>query len=258
MLVLLSPAKNLSFDTPVPDIEVSQPAFLKEACALVAAARALSRADLKRLMNISDKLADLNHRRFQAFSTPFTLDNARPAVLTFSGDVYQGLKAATFSRDDLTWAQHHLRILSGLYGLLRPLDLIQPYRLEMGRKLKTDRADDLYGFWGERLTRAVNRAAREADTDIIVNLASKEYFAALQADTLKGRLVTPHFREIRDGKPKFLSFSAKKARGLMARYIITNRLTQADDLKAFDREGYRYSEELSQGDDWVFTRHATA
>ena len=252
MLILISPAKNLNFDPLERELEVTQPAFLKETRALAKTAKSLSKSQLKRLMNLSDKLTELNYERFQAFKTPFTLENAKPAALAFAGDVYQGLQASTLKSDDLNWAQDHLRILSGLYGLLRPLDLIQPYRLEMGRPLKTDQANDLYGFWQDKLTRQVNKDLNGSKT--LVNLASNEYFGAIDPDKIKGEIITPQFKEIRDGKARFISFSAKKARGTMARYIIDQRIDEPEKLKGFKREGYKFNKTLSKGTQWVFTR----
>lgn len=252
MLILISPAKNLNFDPLERELEVTQPAFLKETRALAKTAKSLSKSQLKRLMNLSDKLTELNYERFQAFKTPFTLENAKPAALAFAGDVYQGLQASTLKSDDLNWAQDHLRILSGLYGLLRPLDLIQPYRLEMGRPLKTDQANDLYGFWQDKLTRQVNKDLNGSKT--LVNLASNEYFGAIDPDKIKGEIITPQFKEIRDGKARFISFSAKKARGTMARYIIDQRIDEPEKLKGFKRDGYKFNKTLSKGTQWVFTR----
>ncbi len=254
MLALLSPAKSLDFSSAPPDVSQSQPACLKQTRTLASHLRALKKAELKKLLHVSDKLADLNYERFQAFKTPFTPQNAKQAALAFSGDVYQGLDAASLSAEELGWAQDHVRILSGFYGLLRPLDLIQPYRLEMGRALKTCAGDNLYAFWGDKLTRLAASAASKSGEPTLINLASAEYFAALQPEKLKGSVITPGFREIRDGKPRFLSFFAKKARGMMARYIIQNRISRPEDLKSFDLEGYRYDKSLSDGDQWIFTR----
>jgi len=252
MLILISPAKNLNFDPLERDLEVTQPAFLKETRQLAKTAKGLSKGQLKRLMNLSDKLTELNYERFQAFKTPFTIENAKPAALSFAGDVYQGLQASTLKAEDLNWAQDHLRILSGLYGLLRPLDLIQPYRLEMGRPLKTDQANDLYGFWKDKLTKQVNKDLNGSQT--LVNLASNEYFGAIDPNKVKSEIITPQFKEIRDGKARFISFSAKKARGTMARYIIDKRIDQPEDLKGFKRDGYKFNKALSEGNQWVFTR----
>jgi len=254
MLALLSPAKSLDFTPPPLDLGHSQPACLKQTRILAAHLRTLKKAELKNLLKVSDKLADLNYQRYQAFKTPFTPENAKQAALAFSGDVYQGLDATSLSAEDLKWAQDHLRILSGFYGLLRPLDLIQPYRLEMGRALKTPSGDNLYSFWDDKLTLLAAKIAHQNGEPTIINLASNEYFAALQTEKLKSRLITPGFREIRDGSPRFLSFFAKKARGLMARYLIQNRISHAEDLKSFNLEGYRYDKKLSDGEQWIFSR----
>jgi len=254
MLVLLSPAKDMNLDPPPDGLGHSMPELMKETRQLVDAVRRLSKADLKRLMHVNDKLAALNHERFRAFSTPFTPDNAKQAALAFAGDVYRGLDATTLTADDLAWAQDHVRILSGLFGLLRPLDLIQPYRLEMGLPLKTERGATLYEFWGTKLTDKVNDALKRMGGATIVNLASHEYFGAVDAARLKGRLVTPQFKEVRDGKARSLQFFLKKARGLMARFIVQNRIEDAAALKDFNAEGYRIDARLSDGDTWVFAR----
>ena len=254
MLAVISPAKKLNFETEAPPGEHSQPEFLDQSEVLVEMARGLSRKDLARTMKLSDKLADLNFQRFRAFSTPFTTANAKPAALVFNGDTYVGLDAGRMDRDDLAFAQDHLRILSGLYGLLRPLDLIQPYRLEMGARFRPPLGNDLYGFWDGRLTAAVNRAiARQPDPSII-NLASKEYFKAVPVNDLKGPVVTPVFKEIKSGVAKVLSMFAKRARGAMARHIIKNRLESPHQLKSFAEDGYAYRPELSDEKSWVYTR----
>ena len=258
MLVLLSPAKDMNTQPLSRQVAHSQPQLLKDAGELVAATCQLGRADLKRLMGINDKLADLNRRRFEELATPFAPLNAKPAAFAFAGDVYRGLEAASLDDDDLAWAQDHVRILSGLYGILRPLDLIRPYRLEMGLPLKTSRGDSLYEFWGSKLTRSLNAALRSSRSDTIVNLASKEYFAAVQPQELKARVVAPQFREIRDGKARSYMFFMKKARGLMARFIVRNRIEAAEALKRFDAEGYRFDPRLSEGDAWIFARPAAA
>ncbi len=256
MIVLLSPAKNLNFDAPSVQASHSQPEFLKETRALAKVTKSMTKGQLKKLMHINDKLATLNFERFQAFKTPFTPDNAKQAALAFSGDAYQGLNANELSNSDLEWAQDHLRILSGFYGLLRPLDLIQPYRLEMGTSLKNPEGKDLYAFWGDKLTRKINQTLNGADEPIVVNLASNEYFNALDKDKLKARIVTPQFKDIKNGKARFLMFFAKKARGIMACYIIQNRLEQPDDIKKFEHEGYCYNAELTKADNWVFSRES--
>jgi cytoplasmic iron level regulating protein YaaA (DUF328/UPF0246 family) len=256
MLAVISPAKRLESD-PVPSpVPVTQPVLLSETQELMKITRKLSAAQLQNLMKISDKLADLNHGRFQDFSTPFTPDNAKPAALLFNGDTYLGLDAKTMSPEDLTYAQDHVAILSGLYGLLRPMDLIQPYRLEMGTRLQTPRGANLYAFWGNRITKTVNAMLAGQSEHTIVNLASTEYFSALQPAEIDGRVLTPAFLQIRDGVPKMLGMMAKRARGTMARYICTHRVEHAEGLKDFNEDGYVYREDLSEGDRWVFVREA--
>lgn len=254
MLAVISPAKKLDFDTPPTTRKHTQPEFIDDAETLAKKARSLSRAKLKSLMGISDQLADANYRRFQAFEPPFTLDNAKQAALAFAGDTYVGLDAPTLKADDLQYAQSHLRILSGLYGLLRPLDLIQPYRLEMGIKLPVGGKANLYDFWNGRIAEAINAATAKHKDRTLVNLASNEYIKAVDRTALAGPLVTPVFKEVRDGQAKVLGFVAKRARGMMARWIVENRIDTPDALKKFDAGGYRYQADLSNGENWVFTR----
>jgi cytoplasmic iron level regulating protein YaaA (DUF328/UPF0246 family) len=201
-------------------------------------------------MSLSDKLGALNFERFQEWQTPFTEDNARPAVLAFKGDVYQGLDADSMSDEDLRWAQDHLRILSGLYGLLRPLDLMQAYRLEMGTKFANPRGGDLYQFWGDIITDELNKT----DSSVLVNLASNEYFKSVRKKAIGARIITPVFMDKKDDKYKIISFYAKKARGLMSSYIIRNRITEVEQIKNFDTDGYSYNAALSEADKWVFVR----
>ena len=254
MLAVISPAKKLDFETEPRSQRHSRPEFLDRAEDLVDWARRLSREELQRTMKLSDKLADLNYRRFQAFSTPFTLANAKQAALVFNGDTYVGLDAGTLDDADLEFAQDHLRILSGLYGLLRPLDLIQPYRLEMGARFRPPRSADLYGFWDGQLTAAINEAVRDHGDRTVVNLASKEYFKAVHVSDLAGPVITPQFKEIKSGEAKVLGMFAKRARGAMARHIIKNRLDSPDGLKSFTDGGYAYRPDLSDGATRVFTR----
>ena len=261
MLVIISPAKTLDFETPATTRRHSVPSFLPRSKRLVDSLRHQSPADLARLMGISSRLADLNYQRYSEWQTPFSPENAKQAMLAFKGDVYQGLDADSFTERDLTWAQKHVRILSGLYGLLRPLDLIQPYRLEMGTRLPTDVGRDLYAFWGGQLTDALNAAlADEAGgrRPVLVNLASNEYYGALEPERIDARIVTPTFKELRRGRYQFVSFSAKRARGMMTRYVIKERVRSLRALRAFDWDGYAFSETLSQGDDWVFLRDRPA
>ncbi|WP_341936928.1 peroxide stress protein YaaA [Marinimicrobium sp. C2-29] len=254
MLVLISPAKTLDFETePASDL-ATQPDFLDDSQQLIDVLRKLAPQDISSLMGISDKLGQLNYDRFAQWQPPFTPDNAKQAVLAFKGDVYTGLEAERFSRKDFEFAQEHLRILSGLYGLLRPLDLIQPYRLEMGTRLANPGGNNLYQFWGDHLTRAINDQLERVPGSVVVNLASNEYFKAVQPKQLEARLVTPVFKDWKNGQYKIISFYAKKARGMMASYIIRNRIKKAEGLKGFTGGGYAYNDTLSKGDQWVFTR----
>lgn len=254
MLAVVSPAKNLDFESPIPVDTFTQPAMLDQLDHLVKFCKALSPADIASLMSISDKLSVLNADRFAEFSRPFTPDNARQAMYAFNGDVYTGLDAYSLSERDVTFAQSHLRILSGLYGLLRPLDLMQAYRLEMGTKLATDKGKDLYQYWGEDITQVLNQALAEQGDNVLVNLASNEYFKSVKKKSLEAMIITPNFKDLKNGQYKVISFFAKKARGLMARYIIQNQLTDVEQLKGFDLAGYRFSEEQSSPTDFVFLR----
>jgi cytoplasmic iron level regulating protein YaaA (DUF328/UPF0246 family) len=252
--MIISPAKTLDYESPLATTRYTQPALLDHSQMLIERCRALAPAQIASLMSISDKLADLNVGRFQNWTPAFTPDNARQALLAFKGDVYTGLEAHTFSEQDFDFAQQHLRMLSGLYGLLRPLDLMQPYRLEMGTKLDNPRGKDLYAFWGEIITQALNAAVAAQGDKVVVNLASDEYFRAVKTKNLQADIVKPVFLDEKNGSYKVISFYAKKARGLMSRFIITQRLTQPEQLKAFDLEGYRFDEARSQGNEYVFTR----
>lgn len=254
MLALLSPAKRLDFAAEPAWAAPTQPRFLKEAAALAEKAKGLGRAELKRTLRVSEKLAELNYRRFQAFRTPFTPANARPAAWAFAGDTYVGLDARTLDDDDMAYAQRHLRIISGLYGLLRPLDLIQPYRLEMGAALRPPRGGDLYGFWQGHLAQAIDRAVKGHQDKTVVNLASREYFKAVDATSLKAPVITPVFKEVKQGVARVLGLFAKRARGAMARHMILNRLENPAALKDFAELGYRFRAELSDARTWVFTR----
>ncbi|WP_286222374.1 peroxide stress protein YaaA [Marinobacter apostichopi] len=253
MLMVISPAKTLDYESPLATESHTQPEFLDHACELIDQLKELEPHQVSNLMSISEKLGQLNAERFQNWHTPFNLDNARQAALAFKGDVYTGLAAESFSEDDFAFAQNHLRMLSGLYGLLRPLDLMQPYRLEMGTKFENSRGKDLYAFWGSILTEELNRLLA-ADDGVLVNLASNEYFKSVKKKELNARLVTPQFKDWKNGQYKMISFYAKKARGLMCRFAIENRITQADDLKGFNLDGYYFSEEQSEGNNWVFLR----
>lgn len=254
MLLVVSPAKKLDFESPTATNKFTQPDLLKESQLLIDECVKLTPSDIASLMKLSDKLAGLNAARFGEWSTPFTADNARQAVLSFNGDVYSGLDAQSFTDDDFDFAQKHFRILSGLYGLLRPLDLMQAYRLEMGCKLSNSRGDNLYHFWGDIITNELNKVISTQDDDVLINLASTEYFKSVKKKSLHATIITPAFKDWKNGQYKMISFYAKKARGLMARYIIQNKITNTEALKSFDLGGYQYNEEFSKGNDWVFTR----
>ena len=255
MLALISPAKKLDAENEPALGDFTVPQLLDNSEELVDTVKGLGEGRLKALMNLSDSLTELNHARYERYSTPFTPSNAKQAVFMFRGDTYVGLDADTLSKDDLTYAQHHLGILSGLYGVLRPLDLIQPYRLEMGSKLSTQRGEDLYDFWGSRLTEACNEVTASHDNRTVVSLASKEYIGAIQPQGLAGPFVTCHFKEMRDGVPKTIGLVAKKARGRMARFMVQNRIESEDDLKGFREDGYAFEPGLSTDDDLVFVRN---
>tara|TARA_A200000113_G_scaffold224497_1_gene242541 strand:- start:1299 stop:2075 length:777 start_codon:yes stop_codon:yes gene_type:complete len=255
MLVVVSPAKNLDFESDIPVSQFTQPAMLEDTERLMKVCRTLSPADLSSLMKISDKLATLNANRFAEFSTPFTPDNARQAMYAFNGDVYTGLDAYSLDSETVEYAQKHLRILSGLYGLLRPLDLMQAYRLEMGTKLANSAGKDLYAFWDDRITYMLNKALEAQGDNVLVNLASNEYFKAVKKKSLDGMIITPTFKDCKNGQYKIISFFAKKARGLMARYILENRVEDVEGLKNFDVDGYQFSEEQSSSTELVFLRN---
>lgn len=254
MLAILSPAKTLDYETPLKTKLNSQPIYGRESNQLIKTLRTFEPFEVASLMKISDKLADLNHKRYVEWRNKPAQSKTRPAALAFKGDVYQGLEAESFNDNDLKFAQRHLRILSGLYGLLRPLDVIQPYRLEMGTKLKTSKGQNLYDYWGTKLTTGLNEALKESKEGTLVNLASNEYFGAVQPKLLEGSLLNIGFKEKRNGQLKFVSFSAKKARGLMAKFIIKERLKNPDDLKNFDLEDYKFNKKLSSELDWTFSR----
>ncbi len=254
MLLVISPAKTLDFDSPLQTQRFTQPELRHESSQLITLAKQLSPAQLASLMKISDKLAHLNVARFNQWHSDFTLQNARQALLAFKGDVYTGLQAENFSNDDFSFAQKHLRILSGLYGVLRPLDLMQAYRLEMGVKLANPRGKDLYAFWGNIITDTLNLALQQQQGDLLINLASDEYFKAINTSRLNARIIKPVFLDQKKGQYKVISFYAKKARGLMSRYIIQQRITTTDQLSQFDSEGYRFDASASHADEWVFKR----
>jgi hypothetical protein len=254
MLIVLSPAKTLDYETPPQTRKATQPALLERSAQLVADARRLSPEDVGSLMGISDKLAALNHERFMNWGRPFTLDNAKQSILAFKGDVYTGLEADSLGNDDLSYAQKHLRILSGLYGLLRPLDLMQAYRLEMGLKFDNSGGRNLYEFWGSDITEALNKQLKSLNSEVLVNLASNEYFKSVKPALLNSEVITPVFKDLKNGKYRVISFFAKKARGQMARYAIDKRLEDVAGLKKFRVGGYRYNAGESTAREWVFTR----
>jgi len=254
MLTLISPAKtlkeNINLEAPVNTI----PEFLPEAESLVNTLKKYSPQKLMKLMDINPALAELNAGRYIKWSLPFTPENSWTAIHMFNGEVYNGLKASSLTTKELSYSQDHLRILSGLYGLLRPLDIIQAYRLEMGTKLTIGKKKDLYGFWGEKITMAINRELESHKEKVLLNLASTEYFKALKINKINARILSCTFKEERNGKLQFITIYGKKARGLMTRFIIKNRIDKAEDLKHFDEEGYYFNERVSRENEWVFTR----
>jgi cytoplasmic iron level regulating protein YaaA (DUF328/UPF0246 family) len=252
MKIVISPAKSLDFETPLPTDSYSEVSFLKQSRQVHSVLKTLSPKELSGLMDISDKLADLNWQRNQEWKTPFTTQNARPAIFAFDGEVYTGIDAHTIPLDKLEDLQSRLRILSGLYGMLNPLDLIQPYRLEMGTKMGVGAAKNLYEFWKKDITAALNKSL--SDGELFVNLASTEYFSVVDVKALKVPVITPEFKDYKDGKLKMISFFAKKARGLMVRYIIDTNAQTIEDLKEFNYEGYNFDANLSTEVKLVFTR----
>ena len=252
MKIIISPAKSLDFENKATTNVYTQPRFLEQSEKLNKKLKTISRKKLGELMKISDDLASLNYDRNQEWQPPFTLDNAKQAVFSFTGEVYRGIDVNSLSEDKIPALQDKLRILSGLYGLLKPLDLIQPYRLEMGTKLKVGRADNLYKFWDTTLAESLNEEL--ADNELLINLASSEYFKALPKKALKVRMITPVFKDFKNGQYKTIMTFAKKARGLMVRYIIDNNIETLEELKGFDVEGYGFSQEMSTETELVFTR----
>lgn len=255
MILVISPAKKLDLSEETRFTQnYSLPAQLEDTQRLVKSLSRLTPKKIGSLMQISEKLAYLNYERYQEFQLPFTIENAKQALLCFNGDVYQSFQLAQYGEEEFGFAQRHLRILSGLYGLLRPLDLIQAYRLEMGTPFKSRRGKNLYEFWGDRITKALNQALAEADTDMLVNLASHEYFKSIKTPKLKGRIITPTFKDERNGTFKSIFLFAKQARGAMCDYAIQEKITDPEGLKGFNGMGYHYHAALSTEDQWVFTR----
>lgn len=253
MIAILSPAKTLDFEKEV-SAEYTLSRLPSQTRELVHTLQKKNSDDLKELMDISDNIADLNVERFQNFKERHTTTNAKQNIFAFKGDVYQGLDAESLSEDDLKYAQQHVRILSGLYGLLRPLDIIQPYRLEMGTQLKVNGSGNLYEYWDDAITKLLNKDLKDQGDDILVNLASNEYFRSIQKKKLKARIVEVEFKDFKNGEYKIISFWAKKARGMMARYIIQNRISTVEDLKGFDYDGYSCDHDSSTEDRLVFLR----
>ena len=256
MLSILSPAKTLDYETAPTTKKSTQPLFIDQVASLVDSARQLDPEDIRALMGVSENIAALNHQRFMNWQPDFSLDNAKQSLLAFKGDVYTGLQADTLSKDELAFAQKHLRILSGLYGLLRPLDLMQPYRLEMGLQFANTGGKNLYEFWGERITETLGKHLKASGSPVLVNLASNEYFKAVKPKLLDAEVITPQFRDLKNGQYKMISFFAKKARGVMARFIIQNGLNDPEGLKDFSGDGYYFSPEHSDCNSWVFLRDA--
>lgn len=254
MLVAVSPAKKLDFSPPPPGFDATMPTLAADTALLAKRARQLTRADLARLMKLSGKLAELNFQRYQSFGSANPGDGLKQAVFAFSGDTYVGLDAASLSVGDIAFAQDYFRILSGLYGVLRPLDLIEPHRLEMGTRLDTERGANLYEFWDGRPAETLNEALGGGGPRVVVNLASAEYFKSVKRSALDARVITPKFLEIRDGRAKTLALWAKRARGMMARFVITERIDDPEGLKDFSAGGYRYQPDGSDADCWLFTR----
>ncbi len=254
MITIISPAKTLDYKSDIQIKQHSQPLFLKETKILIEELRKLNPHDIVRLMKVNNNIAFLNFERNLSWRTPFSLDNAKQALLVFRGQVYIGLDAKTLTEDDLLFAQDHLRILSGLYGILKPLTLMQAYRLEMGVPLKNPIGKNLYEFWGTKITEIINSELQDHKHKVLINLASNEYFKAIKSNLIKADIITPVFKEEKGSGFKVITVYAKNARGLMSRFIIKNRIENPDDIKAFDSEGYLYNRDLSTEKEWVFTR----
>jgi len=254
MLIVVSPAKKLDYDTPAKTKTKTMPDFLDDSQILIDRLREFSALDIAELMHVSMKIAELNFDRYEGWTSDLNTDNAKQAMFAFKGDVYGGLDADSFSAADIKFAQKHFRMLSGLYGLLRPLDLMYPYRLEMGTRLDNERGKNLYEFWGSTITGAINKQLKATKSDVLINLASNEYFKSVKPKELNGEIITPAFKEYKNGEYKMIGIYAKRARGLLSRYIIQNQLSNPEDIKNFDEEGYKFNKKLSKGNNWVFTR----
>jgi cytoplasmic iron level regulating protein YaaA (DUF328/UPF0246 family) len=254
MLIVISPAKSIDVDVQVPEMEFSEISFPKEASSLVSKLKKKNPSQLADLLKVSPALSELNVNRFQRWEFPFVGEDAKPSLMVFKGDVFQGMDVPSFDVADLQYTQDHLLILSGLYGVLKPLDVILPYRLEMGTKWAFNKNKNLYDFWGNKIHNKVQQELDSQCDDVLINLASNEYFKAVKSKNLKARIITPEFKEYKDGKYKMISFFAKKARGMMSAYILKNKIGNPDEIKLFAEDGYLYNEQLSEGDKWVFTR----
>jgi uncharacterized protein len=254
MLIVVSPAKTLDYDTPAKTKIHTTPDFLKESQKLIKVLREYSPMDISELMNVSSNIAELNFDRYKSWTANFSEKNSKQAILAFKGDVYTGLDAESFSAKDFKFAQKHLRVLSGLYGLLRPLDLMKPYRLEMGTRLNNARGKNLYEFWGSEITDALNLQLKKIKSDYLINLASNEYFKSVKPKELNGEIITPAFKDYKAGQYKMIGVYAKKARGTLSRFIIKNQLQDPEDIKDFNGDGYRFNKSLSKDKNWVFTR----
>jgi uncharacterized protein len=254
MISIVSPAKSLNFKDKSDIPSHSEPLFLTKSQELVSNLKMMSPDALSNLMSISKNLSELNHKRFQDWELPFNLSNSKQAAFAFTGDVFKGIDMASFNSEDLDYSQNKLRILSGLYGILKPLDLIQPYRLEMGTKLNNKKGSNLYHFWGDMITDSLNQELEESDSDILLNLASNEYFKSINSKNIKGTIITPSFLDWKNGQYKMISFFAKRARGMMVNYQIKNQINKTEDLKGFDYSGYCFDSDRSSADNLVFLR----
>lgn len=254
MIILISPAKKINFQLDEYPVNTTTPMFLEESKVLISELQKYKSQDISKLMKISPTLSDLNFERFLTWNVPFTSKNSAPAIFMFQGDVYKGINVKTFNKKQLEFTQKHLRILSGLHGILYPMDLIQPYRLEMGTKLSVNNAKNLYEFWDNKILDFINSENENSENDFIINLASDEYFKSVKVNNLTGTLIKPVFKDEKNGKYKVISFYAKKARGLMTRFIVENEITEPEGLKAFDYEGYFFNDEMSSNTEFVFTR----
>ncbi|HED17346.1 MAG TPA: peroxide stress protein YaaA [Gammaproteobacteria bacterium] len=254
MLIVISPAKKLDYESQPKTRQFTTPDYLDQSQLLINRMRDFSSLDISELMRVSSKIAELNFDRYEQWTADFSPENAKQALLAFKGDVYTGMDADSFSAADFRFAQKHLRILSGLYGLLRPLDLMKAYRLEMGTRLETLRGKNLYEFWGEIITTGLNQQLKKSKSDVLINLASNEYFKSVKPELLNAEIITPAFKEYKNGDYKMIGIYAKKARGMLSRFIIKNKITDSQQIREFDQEGYRFNKKLSSGNNWVFTR----